>query len=134
MFSQAHNGRFKIQKSCYKYKTSNLSMLLLHLLYLFNSLFSRTTWASQYEKGKTSENLNVAKMMAFWDDRHQLDHMQTTCTSLQTDNHTNTSSLNFYRSDALPDAQPCQSTEGIHTHTHTHTHTRLMALIPGLPG
>ena len=60
----------------------------------------------------------MAKMTAFWDDRHQLDHMQTTCTSLQTDNHTNTSSLNFYRSDALPDAQPCQSTEGIHTHTH----------------
>jgi len=27
---------------------------------------------------------------------HQLDHMQTICTSLQTANHTNTSSLNFY--------------------------------------
>ena len=26
---------------------------------------------------------------------HQLDHMQTICTSLLTDNHTNTSSLNF---------------------------------------
>jgi len=25
----------------------------------------------------------------------QLDHMQTICTSLQTDNHTNTSSVNF---------------------------------------
>ena len=35
---------------------------------------------------------------------HQLDHMQTICTSLQTGNHTNTSSLNFYRPDALPDA------------------------------
>jgi len=32
---------------------------------------------------------------------HQLDHMQTICSSLQTDNHTNTSSLNFYRPDAL---------------------------------
>ena len=31
--------------------------------------------------------------------------MQTTCTSLQTDNHTNISSLNFYRPDVLPDAQ-----------------------------
>ena len=38
--------------------------------------------------------------------QHQLDHMQTICASLQTDNHTNTSSLNSYRSDALPDAQP----------------------------
>jgi len=28
--------------------------------------------------------------------------MQTLCTSLQTDNHTDTSSLNFYRPDALP--------------------------------
>ena len=33
----------------------------------------------------------------------------TICTSLQTDNHTNTSSLNFYRLDALPDAQPTVS-------------------------
>jgi len=49
-------------------------------------------------------------MMAFggwqW---HQLDHMQTICTSLQTDNQTNTSSLNFYRPDALPAAQPTVS-------------------------
>jgi len=34
---------------------------------------------------------------------HQLDHMQTICTSLQTDNHTNASSLNVYRPYALPD-------------------------------
>jgi len=40
---------------------------------------------------------------------HQLDHMQTMCTSLQTDNHTDTSSLNFYRPDALPDSQPTVS-------------------------
>jgi len=32
--------------------------------------------------------------------------MQTICTLLQTDNHTNTSSLNFYIPDALPEAQP----------------------------
>jgi len=47
---------------------------------------------------------------------HQLDHMQITCTSLQTDNHASTSSLNFYRPDALPDAQltvsNCQCTKG----------------------
>ena len=40
---------------------------------------------------------------------HQLDHKQTICTSLQTDNHINTSSLNFYRLDALPDAEPTVS-------------------------
>ena len=33
---------------------------------------------------------------------HQLDHMQIIWTSLQTDNHTSTSPLNFYRPDALP--------------------------------
>ena len=31
---------------------------------------------------------------------HEMDHKQTICTSLQTDDHTNTSSLNFYRPDA----------------------------------
>jgi len=35
--------------------------------------------------------------------------MQTICTSLQTANQPNTSSLNFYRPDALPDAQPTVS-------------------------
>jgi len=35
--------------------------------------------------------------------------MQTICTLLQTDNDTNTSSLNFYRPDAIPNAQPTMS-------------------------
>ena len=39
--------------------------------------------------------------------RHQLDHTQTTCTSLQTDNHISTSSLNLYRTDAHPDEHRC---------------------------
>ena len=40
---------------------------------------------------------------------HQLDHMQIICTSLQTDNHTSTSSLSFYRLDALP----CRPTNSV---------------------
>jgi len=40
---------------------------------------------------------------------HQLDHMQIICTSFQTNNHDSTSSLIFYRPDALPDAQPTVS-------------------------
>ena len=40
---------------------------------------------------------------------HQLDHIQTICTSLQTDNHTNIKSHDFYRPDALTDAQPTVS-------------------------
>ena len=47
--------------------------------------------------------------MGFGIQWHQLDHMKTICTSLQTDNHTNTSSLNFYRPDAIPNAQPTVS-------------------------
>jgi len=43
--------------------------------------------------------------------RHQLDHLQTICTSFQTDNHTNTPSLNIYRPKALPDAQPTVTRE-----------------------
>ena len=39
-------------------------------------------------------------MMGFGMQWHQLDHMQTICTSFRTDNQTNTSSLNFSRPDA----------------------------------
>jgi len=48
-------------------------------------------WVSQYEKGKTSLGLSEAKDdgVAGWQ-WHQLDNMQTICTSLRTDNHTNT--------------------------------------------
>jgi len=45
---------------------------------------------------------------------HQLDHMQTICTLLQTDNHSNTSSLNFFTGWMLflTPNQQCQSTQG----------------------
>ena len=39
---------------------------------------------------------------------HQLGYMQV-CTSLQSDNHTSTPSLSFYRPDVLPAAQPTAS-------------------------
>jgi len=65
-------------------------------------------------KGKTSLDLNKAKddevLGRQW---HQLDHMQTICTLLQTDNHTNTSSLNFKgRMLFLTPNQQRQSTDG----------------------
>jgi len=72
----------------------------------FNGLFSRTTWVSRYQKNKSSLDLNQARDDAVlgcsgisW----------TISTLLQTDNHTNTTSLNFYRPDALSDAQPTMS-------------------------
>jgi len=91
----------------------------LLLLHPFNGIFSRTTLVSRCQKGKTSLDVNEATHDGVWGWQwHQLDHMQTICTSLQTDNHTNTSSLNFYRPDALflMPIQHCQSTEGIFTY------------------
>jgi len=84
--------------------------VLLLLLHPFNGLFSGTTWVSRYQKGETSLVLNEARDdgVLGWQ-WHQLEHMQTICTSLQTDNHTNSPSLNFYSPDALPDAQPTMS-------------------------
>jgi len=40
---------------------------------------------------------------------HQLDHMEINCMLLQTDNQASTSPLNFYKPDALNDAQPTVS-------------------------
>jgi len=78
------------------------------------SPISRTTWVSRYLKG-TSLDLNEARDdgVLGWQ-WHQLDHLQTICTSLQTYNHANTSSLNFLGQMLfLAPNQQCQSTEGI---------------------
>jgi len=60
-------------------------------LHPFNGLFSRTSWVSWYQKGRTILDFNEAR-----DDRwqwHQLNHMQIVYTLLKkTDNHTSTSS------------------------------------------
>ena len=58
----------------------------------FNGPLSGTTRVSQYQKGKTNLDFTEARDSEWqW---HRLDHMQT-CTSLQTDNHANTSLLSF---------------------------------------
>ena len=75
----------------------------------FNGSLSRTTRVSRYQKGKTNLDFTEARDSEWqW---HQLGHTQV-CTSLQTDNHASTPPLSFCRPDALPAAQPCQSTEG----------------------
>jgi len=64
--------------------------------YYTRLIFSRTNWISWYQKGKTSLDSNEARDDGVWGWQwHQLDHTQKICTSLQTDNHTNISSLNF---------------------------------------
>jgi len=78
-------------------------------LHPFNGPLSGTTQVCRYQKGKTSPDFIEARDGEWqW---HQLGHMQV-CTSLQTDNHTNSPSLNFYRPNALPDTQPTVSKHG----------------------
>jgi len=52
--------------------------------------------------------------------------MQTICASLQTDNHTNTSSLSFYRPKALPDIQPTVSKHWRRSHAPCKVQKRLL--------
>jgi len=60
---------------------------------------------------------------------HQLDHMQTICILLHTNNHTNTSSFNFYRPVLfLMPNQQCQSTEGKSKYTGTYSINSFSAL------
>ena len=78
----------------------------------FNSLSSRTTRVSRYQKGKTDLNFTEARDIEWqW---HQLGHMQV-CTSLHTDNHTSNPPLSFFtsRMPFLPPNQQRQSTEGV---------------------
>ena len=83
---------------------------LILLLHPFNSLFSRTTWVSQYQKGKTSLDLNEAR-----DDGGFLGGSGiswTTCKQSAPRSRqitTPTPHLNFYGLDALSDAQPMVS-------------------------
>ena len=79
---------------------------LLLLLHPFNSYISRTTWVSWYQKGKTSLDLNKAK-----DDRVSgcSGISWTICKQSAPRCRQITSSLNFYRSDTLPEALPTLS-------------------------
>ena len=82
---------------------------MIHL-HVFNGLFSRTTRVSRYTKGKTSLDLNEARddgvLKWQW---HQLDHMQTICTSLQTDTHPTTQFLQ----DGCPSCHPANSVKAL---------------------
>ena len=73
---------------------------------LFNGPLSGTTRESRYQNGKTNLDFTEARDNEWqW---HQLGHMQV-CTALQTDSHSSTPPLSFYRLDALPAAQPTAS-------------------------
>ena len=77
----------------------------------FNGPMSGTTRVSRYQEGKTNLDFTGARDSEWqW---HQLGHIQV-CTSLQTDNHANTSPLTFFTGQMpfLPPNQQRQSTEG----------------------
>jgi len=70
-------------------------------LHPFNGLFSRTAWVSRYQKGKTSLDLNEARddwVMEWIICKQSAPRSRQIATPNQY--------LNFYRSGALPDAQP----------------------------
>ena len=75
----------------------------------FNGPFSRNTQVSRYQKGKTNLDFTGARDSEWqW---HQLGHMQV-CTSLQTDNHTNTSLLSFLQA-GCPSCRPTNSVKAL---------------------
>jgi len=83
----------------------NLGHTITHT-HPFNGPLSGTTQVSRYQKGTTNQDFADARDSEWqW---HQLDHMQVS-TLLQTDNHSSTPPLSFYRPDALPAAQQTAS-------------------------
>ena len=82
--------------------------MMYHYYYVHLTVFSRTTWVTRHQKDKPFWILLEQEMVGWqW---HQLDHVQIICTSLQTDNHSSTSPLSFYKLDALPAVQPTACT------------------------
>ena len=75
----------------------------------FNGLFSRTTWVSRYQKGKTYLDFTGARDSEWqW---HQLGRMQV-CTSLQTDSHASTPPLCFSQA-GCPSCHPTNSIKAL---------------------
>jgi len=72
----------------------------------FNGPFSGTIQVSRHQKGRT--NLDFTEETVSGSGISWAGQMQV-CILLQTDNHTSTPLLSFYRPDALPAAQPTAS-------------------------
>jgi len=78
--------------------TNEFNSALWTYIHPFSGLFSRTTWISQHQKGQTILDFNGAAVAS-------AGPCAIICTSLQTGNNSSTSSLDFYRLDAIPDTQ-----------------------------
>ena len=104
--------------------------LLQLILYTFNGLFSRTTWASRYQTGKASLDLNEARYdgVSGWQ-LHQLDHKQKNASrsrqmTISTPHH----SISTGRMLFLTPNQQCLSTDGtvVELNCLTKIHFRLI--------
>jgi len=85
----------------------------------FNGLFSRTTWVSRYQKGKTNLDFTGARDSEWqW---HRPDHTQV-CTSLQTDNHASTPPLCFLQA-GCPSCRPTNSVKALKAKTNSFKYT-----------
>jgi len=68
---------------------------------------------NRYQKGKTTLDLNEARDDGVWRWQwHQLDHIQTICTPLQTDNHASTQPLSFLQA-GCPSCRPTNSVDAL---------------------
>jgi len=95
--------------SCYYIQIFYYSVGDLLLLLPFNGLFSRTTWVSRYQKGKTNLDFTGTRDSEWqW---HQLGNMQV-CTSLQRDNHASTPPLCFLQA-GCPSCRPTNSVKAL---------------------
>jgi len=106
----------KIQSPLMELLLLLLLLLLLHFCYYYNDshLTASFPGLAGYAGNRKAEPfwiLQKQEMMRWqW---HQLNHMQNICTSFQTDNHTSTSSFNFFTNQMLflPPNQQYQSIE-----------------------
>jgi len=90
------------------FQSRSLGLVHTHT-HLFNGPLSRTTQVSRYQKGETNLDFTEARDSEWqW---HQLGRMQV-CTSLQTDNHTNTSPLSSLQA-GCPSCHPTNSVRAL---------------------
>jgi len=101
---QATDG-FTIMNALFTDRHKGHLLTMATKLYPFNGLFFRTTWLNRHKKGKPFWIL-LKQDMTGW---HQPDHMQIICTSLRTDNHTSSASLNVNEPDAVTGVKPTAS-------------------------
>jgi len=89
---------------------------------------SGTTRVSRYQKGKTNLDFTEARDSEW--QSYQLGHMQV-CTSLQTDNHANTSPLSFLQA-GCPSCCPTNSVKAL-KESVSESKTNLKSHMPRTP-